>query len=290
MNIIKKPALHFSEGRQDNDIVAIVVHWIVGTLEAADATFNSPNRQASAHYGIGDEEIHQYVNEEDTAWHCGDWLWNLKTIGIEHEGGPDLPISDMTYETSAKLIKDICERYNIPLDKDHILPHRKFVATQCPGTLDIDRLISLAGGENMDTPLKDRVIDWYDVEGKRHEVGWYVYEWGLEKSKVAAQAEEIRKKNKLIETQENLISSFELEDIKQEKRYSTLDIKHEALGKAYRALEGQFNSYRGSTEEDIKSLEAKLTDSEEKRLAAEKKVKEMSLWSFLKIKFGGGKI
>lgn len=138
---------NYSDGRQGNSIDAIVVHWIVGTLESADATFQDGRRNASAHYGVGGEEIHQYVKDEDTAWHCGDWLWNLKTIGIEHEGGPDLPISDATYETSAKLIKELCTKYNIPLDKDHILPHNHFVPTQCPGDLDIDRLISLAVGD-----------------------------------------------------------------------------------------------------------------------------------------------
>lgn len=143
MNIIQKDTPNFSKGRQGNEPEVVVVHWIVGTLEAADATFANSASQVSAHYGIGDDEVHQYVKEEDTAWHCGDWLWNLKSIGIEHEGSPDLPISEKTYKASAELIKGICVRYNIPVDKEHILPHKHFKATQCPGTLDIDKIISL---------------------------------------------------------------------------------------------------------------------------------------------------
>jgi len=166
MNIIWKGAseLNHTKGRQGNSIDALVVHWIVGTLEVADKVFSDGRRKASAHYGVGDEDIHQYVKDEDTAWHCGDWLWNLKTIGIEHEGGPELPISDKTYETSAELIKELCSKYDIPIDKEHILPHNHFVATQCPGTLDIDRLISLATEDEIDCEkeierLEDEIIE-----------------------------------------------------------------------------------------------------------------------------------
>jgi len=144
--------------RYSNKINKIIVHWIVGTLESADATFQNPNRVASAHYGVGDNDVHQYVKEEDCAYHAGNLMVNRQSIGIEHEGGPDLPISDATYQTSAQLIKDICQRHNIPIDRDHIKGHREISATQCPGTLDIDRLISLAL-ENTMTDDETRALD-----------------------------------------------------------------------------------------------------------------------------------
>lgn len=143
---------NYTQGR-DRPVDKIVVHWIVGTLEAADATFQDGRRKASAHYGVGGEDIHQYVKEEDTAWHAKDWDANSSSIGIEHEGGPDLPISDKTYETSSLLIRDICRRYDIPIDDNHIFPHNKYAATTCPGTLDIHRLIVGA----LDGPS---TVDW----------------------------------------------------------------------------------------------------------------------------------
>ena len=135
---------NFQVGRQGTKIDRVVLHWIVGTLVAADSTFQNPSRVASAHYGIGPKEIHQYVKEEDTAFHAGNFPINLRSIGIEHEGGPDLPIAESVYEKSARLVLDICTRYGIPLDRQHILKHSEIKATQCPGTLNVDRVISMA--------------------------------------------------------------------------------------------------------------------------------------------------
>lgn len=134
-------ANNFEKGRQGYTVKKIVIHWIVGKLAAADATFQDPNRIASAHYGIGNTVVHQYVKEEDTAYHAGNLTVNRQSIGIEHEGGPDLPISEETYKTSAELVADICRRYAIPVDRTHIIRHGEVKATQCPGTYDMDRLI-----------------------------------------------------------------------------------------------------------------------------------------------------
>lgn len=131
-------------GREGITIDRVVLHWIVGKLESADTVFQNTTRNTSSHYGIGDDEIHQYVKETDTAYHAGVWAMNLRSIGIEHEGGPDLPVSDLTYQTSAKLVAEVCNRYQIPLDREHIIKHNEVRATQCPGTLDIDRIITNA--------------------------------------------------------------------------------------------------------------------------------------------------
>lgn len=156
---------NYMQGREwdghDHYVKKIVVHWIVGTLEAADATFQDGRRRASAHYGVGDSDVHQYVKEEDTAYHAGDFDVNLESIGIEHEGGPDLPISDKTYETSARLIRDICVRHNIPIHEDNIRPHNEFKATQCPGNLDIKRLVALANG--FDHTGSEDEVDWEEL-------------------------------------------------------------------------------------------------------------------------------
>ena len=123
----------------------IVCHWIVGKLSAADAVFQK-TPGTSAHYGIGNTAIHQYVKEENVAYHAGVYAMNQRSIGIEHEGGPELPISEVTYQTSGKLIGEIAMRYNIPLDREHIIPHSQVKPTQCPGTLNLDKIISIAKG------------------------------------------------------------------------------------------------------------------------------------------------
>ena len=143
MDIIWKGchANNYGKGRDGHLINKIILHWIVGTLESADATFNKSDRKASAHYGIGNNQIHQYVQESDTAWHAGNLTVNKESIGIEHQGGPDLPISEETVKTSIELVTDICKRYNISPDKDHIKRHSDIKATQCPGTLPLERII-----------------------------------------------------------------------------------------------------------------------------------------------------
>ena len=132
---------NYSIGRNGTIIKKIVLHWIVGKLAAADATFQDGNRIASAHYGIGGKVVHQYVKDTDTAYHAGNLTVNRESIGIEHEGGPDIPISEDTYKTSIALVTDLCKKYGIPVDRDHIKMHREIKATQCPGTLDIDRIV-----------------------------------------------------------------------------------------------------------------------------------------------------
>lgn len=145
MKITWKPAHpnNYGVGRNGILVDRIVLHWIVGSLTSADATFANPNRLASANYGVGSKEIHQYVSETNTAWHAGNFEMNQRSIGIEHEGGPNLPISEETYLTSIELVADICRRYSIPCDRTHIRKHSEVSnsPTICPGTLDVDRII-----------------------------------------------------------------------------------------------------------------------------------------------------
>ncbi|MCE3613275.1 N-acetylmuramoyl-L-alanine amidase, partial [Escherichia coli] len=74
---------NFTPGRTA-PIDTIVVHWMAGWLAGADQTFQDRVRQTSAHYGIEDGTVHQYVKEADTAWHAGSFPANSRSIGIEH--------------------------------------------------------------------------------------------------------------------------------------------------------------------------------------------------------------
>jgi N-acetylmuramoyl-L-alanine amidase len=130
---------------------AIVIHISEGTLASAGAWFGNPKALVSAHYCVGKQgEIHQYVKEEDTAFHAGAPVratWRLRkpnvnpnayTIGIEHEGratdeGPDV-WPDAQYDASAELIADIAARWCIPVDENHLVLHREIRGDKtCPG-------------------------------------------------------------------------------------------------------------------------------------------------------------
>ena len=141
MTIIQKPSPNQDGNRKP--ITKVVIHWIVGNLASADAVFAKPGG-VSAHYGVEDNTIHQYVAEDKVAYHAGVYSVNQESIGIEHSASPDRPASNATYATSGELIAQICKKYSIPLDREHIIKHSQIKATQCPGTMDIDRLITIA--------------------------------------------------------------------------------------------------------------------------------------------------
>lgn len=115
-----------------------------GTLAATDQVFQDTERQTSAHYGIEDTTVHQYVKESDTAWHSGSGDMNLRSIGIEHSAAPGRPATQKTILTSSQLIATLCKQYNIPCDRSHIIKHSEVFPTQCPGTIPIDQIISQA--------------------------------------------------------------------------------------------------------------------------------------------------
>jgi len=135
-------------GGRTSKIDTVVIHWMAGTLAGTDATFANRNSQVSAHYGIENYTIHQYVKESDTAWHA--LQANSRSIGIEHSAAPSRNATQSTIDTSAKLVADICKRYNIPIDRTHIIKHSEVVATQCPGTIPVDEIIKKAKAINMD--------------------------------------------------------------------------------------------------------------------------------------------
>jgi N-acetylmuramoyl-L-alanine amidase CwlA len=170
MTIIQKPSPNKDGNRQP--IIQIVIHWIVGNLAAADAVFAKPN-STSAHYGIEDDRVHQYVPENMVAYHAGVYSVNQRSIGIEHSAAPDRPASNKTYETSAQLIREIAKRHNIPLDRQHIIKHSQVKNTQCPGTMDLDRLIRMAKENSQPTPQPPPAVsdDLFRVIHKGKQLG-----------------------------------------------------------------------------------------------------------------------
>jgi N-acetyl-anhydromuramyl-L-alanine amidase AmpD len=132
-----------------------------GTLRGTDAWFNDPRSKVSSHYGIGKAgEVHQYVREADSAYHAGrvykpTWKGvrpglspNLYTLGIEHEGFAADVWPEAMVSASAALIRELCERWSVPIDRAHVIGHREIYAHKtCPGTgVDLDRLVELARG------------------------------------------------------------------------------------------------------------------------------------------------
>jgi N-acetylmuramoyl-L-alanine amidase len=63
---------NFKSGRGGLKPEAIVIHRSGGRLTELDARCKKPRAFSSAHYGVGPAgEVHQYVDERDTAFHAG---------------------------------------------------------------------------------------------------------------------------------------------------------------------------------------------------------------------------
>ncbi|MGW7257726.1 N-acetylmuramoyl-L-alanine amidase [Streptomyces sp. NPDC054834] len=111
----------------------VIIHVTQETYTDTLAIFQNPQKAVSAHYLVrsADGHIAQCVREADVAWHAGNWGYNTRSIGIEHEGWVDQPayFTDALYEQSAKLTAAVCDTYAIPKDRAHIIGHY-----QVPGT------------------------------------------------------------------------------------------------------------------------------------------------------------
>jgi N-acetyl-anhydromuramyl-L-alanine amidase AmpD len=114
-------------------IELVVIHVTQETFDDTITLFQDPSHAACAHYVTrsADGYIDQMVREKDIAWHAGNWDYNTRSIGIEHEGWVDDPswFTDAMYSASAKLTRSICDRYGIAMDRDHIIGH-----VEVPGT------------------------------------------------------------------------------------------------------------------------------------------------------------
>jgi N-acetyl-anhydromuramyl-L-alanine amidase AmpD/photosystem II stability/assembly factor-like uncharacterized protein len=108
-------------------ITTIVIHTTEGSYAGAINWFADPRARASAHYVVRsiDGQVTQVVHEKDIAWHAGNWAYNLKAIGIEHEAIESNChwYTDAMYRGSAQLVAYLAAKYLIPIDRKHIIGH-----------------------------------------------------------------------------------------------------------------------------------------------------------------------
>ncbi|WBB69968.1 N-acetylmuramoyl-L-alanine amidase [Micromonospora sp. WMMD812] len=115
----------------------IVIHVTQGSYAGSISWFQNPAAKVSAHYTFrsSDGAVTQSVREKDIAWHAGNWTYNTRSIGIEHEGYVDNAawFTDAMYRASAALTRTLTARYGIPRDRAHIIGH-----VEVPGATHTD--------------------------------------------------------------------------------------------------------------------------------------------------------
>ena len=119
MRWVAADSSNYTDGRGGHSINWFLVHVVEGSYESCVSWFQDPDADASTHYVIenaSNPEVTQMVEENDTAWHAGDWGYNQHSLGIEHEGYTDQTnFKDGTYEKSAEIAQWAAETYSFPL-------------------------------------------------------------------------------------------------------------------------------------------------------------------------------
>ncbi|MER8073570.1 peptidoglycan recognition family protein [Streptomyces sp. NPDC094034] len=105
----------------------IVIHDTEGSWDTTIKLIQDP-KYVSWNYTLrsSDGHIAQHVATKDVGWHAGNWYINSKSVGLEHEGflaAPDAWYTEAMYRTSARLVGYLARKYDIPLDRQHILGH-----------------------------------------------------------------------------------------------------------------------------------------------------------------------
>lgn len=175
INVTKKICKNWSE-REGYKPDVIVIHISAGSLTSMTNWFSTPGSQASSHYGIGrDGTVLQYVEEDKKAWTQGrvnnpsskivksrpGVNPNLYCLSIENEG-QDLSLGTIVQiRTLLELIKELSTKWNIPLDRDHIIGHYEIDAVNrphCPSPNHnlLDSLVKKLGQSEMVSILVPR--------------------------------------------------------------------------------------------------------------------------------------
>ncbi len=118
-------------------ITMIVIHVTQGSYGGTVSWFANPAAHVSAHYVVRsmDGEITQTVREKDIAWQAGNSAVNARSIGIEHEAFMSncAWYTDAMYRSSAQLVAYLAAKYQIPLDRKHIIGHSEVPDPNHPG-------------------------------------------------------------------------------------------------------------------------------------------------------------
>lgn len=131
------PARYFTKSSGTRTVDEVVIHITDGgkSIDGTIQWFQNDKvvGKASAHYIVGQNgEVVQMVHDNDVANHAN--AANPNSIGIEHVArakgalGPSdagLAPTQVQYAASTALVQYLCKKYNLPLDRTHILGHRE---------------------------------------------------------------------------------------------------------------------------------------------------------------------
>jgi hypothetical protein len=165
----------------NDGIMFLFPHWTEGGFAGSVSTLQNPNRQASAHYVIEGGKVAQLVHEGDTAWHCGNWYYNRRSISYELVGWTGNPPSYDTLDTCARMMAQASRDYfggaKLVLG-ENVMLHKWVSSTNCPGQTDIGWLVDRANYylEEEDMPSAQEIANAvWDKDINGHSAGERLY-------------------------------------------------------------------------------------------------------------------
>ena len=153
-------------GRGGAKVEYIVIHDTEGGWDASVSTLQN-DAGKSVQYIVGtDGKVAQFVTEDTTAWHAGNYYFNQRSIGIEHVGYSSKPYTEAEYAASAKLVDYLAKKYSVATDRAHIIGHE-----QIPNGTKISESAAPCGN----TPTSCEAS--LDYGGAGHHTDPGVWEW-----------------------------------------------------------------------------------------------------------------
>jgi N-acetyl-anhydromuramyl-L-alanine amidase AmpD len=127
------PAASTNEQKSDRpsngiEINEIVIHTTEETYDKTLQIFQDPTAYTSVNYVMraSDGAVTQMVPNTDVPYGDGNYWSNLHSVQIEHEGysarGADW-YTDAAYQQTARLVRYLADKYDVPLDREHIVGH-----------------------------------------------------------------------------------------------------------------------------------------------------------------------
>ncbi len=102
--------------RTSADMYWIVLHTTEGTADSAISWFQNASSGVSAHYLVKrDGSVVQLVRDKDIAYHAGNYPYNQKSIGIEHERYGSSNWTEAQFTASANLVKWLANQYAVTI-------------------------------------------------------------------------------------------------------------------------------------------------------------------------------
>ncbi len=159
-----------------NKRLGVVIHTMDGYLDGTDTWFNNPASGVSSHYGVDldGSRVYQWVNEADQSSAQGNvskptfrlvldrpginpntFLISIECADNKNQSGAD---RSKQYPVVIELLREVCSRNNIPIDRDHICGHNEIRSTKtCPGNLDVDYIVREAQ-KGVNFPMQNDTI------------------------------------------------------------------------------------------------------------------------------------